>query len=36
MPNNAIPTVAIVDHELPDANETTAQIRHVANKKILG
>ena len=36
IPNNAIPTVAMVDHELPDANETIAQIIQDAKRKISG
>ena len=36
IPNKAIPTVAMVDHELPDASETMAQIKQLANRKILG
>ena len=35
-PIKAIPTVPAVDQELPVASETVAQIRHVANRKILG
>ena len=31
-----IPTVAIVDHELPDARETIAHIIHAATRNILG
>ena len=36
IPNKAIPTVAIVDHELPEAKDTTAQMIHVATRNILG
>ena len=36
IPNKAIPTVAIVDQELPEAKDTIAQIIQDANKKILG
>ena len=36
IPINAIPIVAIVDHELPDAIDTIAQIIHDAKRKISG
>ena len=36
IPNRAIPTVAIVDHELPEANETIAHMMAAATRKILG
>ena len=36
MPIRAIPTVAIVDHELPEASDTIAQIKHDAIKKYSG
>ena len=36
VPKSAMPTVAIVLHELPVANETIAVIIAVANKNILG
>ena len=36
IPNRAIPTVAIVDQELPEANETIAHMMAAATRKILG
>ena len=36
IPIRAIPTVAIVDHELPEASDTIAQIKHDAIKKYSG
>ena len=36
IPIRAIPTVAIVDHELPEASDTIAQIQHDAIKKYSG
>ena len=36
IPKRAIPIVAIVDHELPEAMDTIAQIMQEANKKISG
>ena len=36
IPIRAIPTVAIVDHELPEAKDTIAQIQHDAIKKYSG
>jgi hypothetical protein len=36
IPKRAIPTVAMVDHELPDARETIAHIIHAATRNILG
>ena len=36
IPKRAIPTVAIVDHELPEAKETIAQMIHAANRNIFG
>ena len=36
IPNRAIPTVAIVDQELPEANETIAHMMAAATRKIFG
>ena len=36
IPKSAIPTVAIVDHELPEARDTIEQIIHAATKNIFG
>ena len=36
IPNRAIPTVAIVDQELPEASETIAHMMAAATRKILG
>ena len=36
IPSNAIPIVAMVDQELPDAKETMAQIIQVATRNIFG
>ena len=36
IPNRAIPTVAIVDQELPEDNETIAHMIAAATRKILG